>query len=130
MIELDNFTDYKIDKDRLKNAVRLVLKKEKKDNFHICISLVNSEEIKRINKNYRKKNRVTDVLSFEWGDEFGEILISPDQLNRDNFKKEIIKVLIHGTLHLLDYDHENSEEKAKKMEEKEKRYFNEIFKNN
>jgi probable rRNA maturation factor len=43
------------------------------------------------------------------------------------FKKELAKVLIHGILHLLDYDHERSEKAAKEMEEKQEHYLRKIY---
>ena len=100
----------------------------------ITPSLVNSklktiakkEEIKKLNKKFRKKNKPTDVLSFLLNDPncFGEIVICPEVVKEK--KEEIIRVFIHGILHLCGYDHERSEREAKEMEEKQEKYLSNI----
>jgi len=137
MIELNNFTNYQIKERFLKEAVKKVLEKEGKKNFYISIALVNLKEIARINKKYRFKEAPTDVLSFNWeetGDEdSGEIIICPDQVkknsggNKEGFVRELTRVLVHGVLHLLGYDHEKSKKEDRKMKEKEKEYISLIF---
>lgn len=63
----------------------------------------------------------------------GEIIICLSEVKKNakkfnsSFEKELNRVLIHGILHLLRYDHEKSDEEARKMEEKEKYYFSKIF---
>jgi probable rRNA maturation factor len=77
-------------------------------------------------------------LSFEkvssFKEETAEIIICP-QIVRENakesklsLKKELAKILIHGILHVLGYDHEKSTKEADIMAEKEKLYFNKIQK--
>ena len=62
----------------------------------------------------------------------GEIVICLREVKKNakrynlTFEKELSKVLIHGTLHLLGYDHEKNEFKAKKMEEKENYYLSQV----
>jgi len=126
MIELENFTNYEVDKSFLKKIVKSVLKKEGEEEFHMSVNFVDSSEIRKINKEYRKKDEATDVLSFDWQDGFGEILISPDQLDEENFEEETARVLIHGVLHVLGYEH--SKKDGKKMKEKENGYLLEAFK--
>ena len=80
------------------------------------------EEIKKLNYQYRKKNKATDVISF--GEDINEIVICPEEVkkNGSDFNKELKEVVIHGVLHLLGYDHEQSEEEATKMFNKQNKY--------
>lgn len=143
MIEVNNLTDFKIDENLLKKVSKTVLKKELVGKNELSIALVNSDRIKEINYNYRKKEKATDVLSFDsvksipgiLQEEFlGEIIICPEEVRKNSekakvsFQKELIKVLIHGILHLLGFSHEDSEVKAKKMREKEKTYLTRLNK--
>ena len=79
-------------------------------------------EMKKLNRIWRGKNRVTDVLSFELedGEVFGEVLISYEQAARQakdlehSTRDELIFLLVHGVLHVFGYDHEQSKD-AKRM---------------
>lgn len=105
-------------------AVFLIDKDKTKDMKYIFdLSIVNDKTIRRINKNYRKIDKVTDVISFAFNDGqiktelLGEIFIDIYQAKRQNKKewiKEMTLLFIHGILHLLGYDHD-TKEKQKKM---------------
>jgi probable rRNA maturation factor len=131
MIEVNNLTAYSIDKKLFKELAFKVLKKETKGCFEkdLSIAIVAPSRIKELNKRYRKKDRPTDVLSFEDKESWGEIVICPAEVRRNakkfnsNFKKELSRVLIHGVLHLLGYDHEKAKEEEK-MKKKEEYYLN------
>jgi probable rRNA maturation factor len=78
--------------------------------------------MKELSRIYRHKDYATDVLSFFYNEKdfLGEIIICPEKIEKDeDFTKEICRVTIHGTLHLLGYDHENDkeEEGMKKKQE-------------
>ena len=149
MIEINNLTAVRVDEKRLKDISQKVLRGEKtKDEVELSIALVGSARMREIDKRYLGKNRVTDVLSFPafakgYGgqaspfkeiQELGEIVICPIEVKKNakefssTFEKELIKVLIHGILHLLEYNHENSEKEAKKMEKKQNYYFSQALK--
>ncbi|MBL7142232.1 MAG: rRNA maturation RNase YbeY [Candidatus Pacebacteria bacterium] len=125
MIEINNLvssSDYTF----LKKVAKIVLNKKKLD---LSIVLVSPVKIKELNRKYRKKNKVTDVLSFLY-DDSGEIVICLKKV-RENakkfsfpFKTELAKVLIHSVLHLLGYEHEKSKKQAAIMGEKENYYLN------
>jgi probable rRNA maturation factor len=79
------------------------------------VTFVTDEEIRRYNRQYRGKDAVTDVLSFGGGavketGQLGDILISFAQAERQaedgDITLELADLLVHGTLHLLGYDHE------------------------
>ena len=126
MIEINNLTTVSVDEEFLKKIAKEVLEWEKKKE-DLSIALVGQGRIRELNKKYRKKNRVTDVLVFP-GDGLGEIVICLREVKKnakrygETFKKELARVLIHGILHLLGYDHEKSELDAEKMREKEEYY--------
>ena len=96
--------------------------------FSFDILFVNDDEIKEINRDYRKKDRATDVITFalffdsdekfvqDNNIELGEILISLDTAKRQaeeagiELDKEIKTLVTHGILHLLGFDHLTQED--------------------
>ena len=104
--------------------------------INLTILLSNNKNIKKLNKDFRNKNKPTDVLSFPFEKKFnpkkskylGDIVISyefmnkPKILNTMEFKHKVIKTFIHGFLHLLDYDHIKLKDFKKMIKEEEKIY--------
>ncbi|MFC1789701.1 rRNA maturation RNase YbeY, partial [Patescibacteria group bacterium] len=96
----------------------------------ISIAFVGRAEIKRLNKKYRKKDYFTDVLSYIYSRNLGEVVICPQVVDKNakifnnSFKKELVRILTHGILHLFGYDHEKSKKEAEKMIKKEEKYIN------
>jgi probable rRNA maturation factor len=128
MIEVNNLTQFKFDKKRLERIAKNLLNDERKNKIELSVVFVGQKEIQRLNKKYRKKNRPTDVLSFDYKDS-GEIVICP-QIIKENAKKfgesfnqELARIFIHGLLHILGYDHEKMEKEAEIMEKKQENYF-------
>ena len=117
MIEVNNLTTVSADEEFLKKVVEKVLESENK-NKDLSIALVGQGRIRELNKKYRGKNRVTDVLAFP-SNGLGEIVICLREVKKNakrfgsSFEKELATCLIHGILHLLGYDHEKMEEKQK-----------------
>lgn len=82
----------------------------------ISVIFVQEEYIAQLNLEYRQKDEVTDVLSFESGDEIGEVYVCPKYIKNKladqkitgqvPMMEEIIRMIIHGTLHILGYEHE------------------------
>jgi len=132
MIEINNLSRKyrRLDKGFLKKTAEKVLKGEKiKTKKEISIAIVDSLEIKKLNKQYRKKNKPTDVLSFGKIDsDISEIVICPEEVekNGDDFKKEMAEVVIHGMLHLLGHDHEKKKSEAETMFKKQEEYLSKI----
>jgi probable rRNA maturation factor len=129
MIEIINISggDRNVSKDFLKKIAEKVFKLEK-TKLDLSIALVDSSEIRKLNKKYRKKDKATDVLSF--GDDMNQIVICTDEVkkNGEDFKKELTRVVIHGILHLLGYEHEKGGRKEKEMLSKQEEYLLKIFK--
>jgi probable rRNA maturation factor len=69
-------------------------------------------EIKKLNSEFRNKKDVTDVLSFNINEQsiLGEIYICPKyvkkNIEKEKYNEEILRLIVHGTLHLLGQDHE------------------------
>jgi probable rRNA maturation factor len=89
----------------------------------LTLVFLSAQEMKKINYQFRKKNKPTDILSFESSDpnSLGELLLCMDVLkkqakeNNHSLQSEITYMIIHGILHLLGYDHEESKAEEKKM---------------
>ncbi|KKR34712.1 MAG: putative rRNA maturation factor [Candidatus Magasanikbacteria bacterium GW2011_GWA2_40_10] len=105
------------------------------------INIVGEKEIKDLNFRYRKKNKVTDVLSFAWQEDsvvktknLGQIYICYPQIERQakEFKvlveEEFVRMLTHGFLHIIGYNHEKNKD-AKKMFKIQEEVVGEVFKN-
>lgn len=84
-----------------------------------------------LNRQYRGKDKPTDVLSFPLADELqpfllGEVVISVETAARQaqrrghTLREELQTLLVHGILHLLGYDHEVSRNEAIRMQKKER----------
>tara|TARA_Y100000996_G_C22485323_1_gene627957 strand:+ start:72 stop:404 length:333 start_codon:yes stop_codon:yes gene_type:complete len=106
--------------------------------------LSNNKNIKKLNSNFRNKNKATDILSFPFEKKIkvskqiylGDIIISYNFIDRPKaqkikfFKKKLIKIFIHGFLHLLGFDHKKSENYKKMLKEENRIYQSVILKLN
>ena len=103
----------------------------------LTLLLSNNQNIKKLNKKFRKKNKPTDILSFPFEEKFnisknlylGDIIISYEFINIPilitnlEFKEKLVKIFIHGFLHLLNHDHVKLKD-YKKMIKEELKIFN------
>ena len=129
-----------------KQVCSLFPKKYKFSNKKISLTLLlsNNKCIKKLNKEFRNKNKSTDILSFPFSKKIklskktyiGDIIISfnfmnkPKSQNIKNFKEKIIKTFIHGFLHLLGFDHIKNSDYKKMIREEDKIYKSVISKIN
>ena len=139
----NNQNKIRIDKRKIRRTIMLLLKSVNCADKEISLSFVNDEIIQQLNNQYLNKDKPTNVLSFSLQEgEFnninpnvlGDIVISVDTAARDAskskllFEQEIVFLIIHGILHLLGYNHENTtKEETKKMQIKEKELFNIVY---
>ena len=112
----------KYNQEDYSNVINKVLKTAENKlqirNKAINIILINNDEIKELNETYRQKDEITDVLTFPDGylNNLGDIFISipkcEEQANEleHSFNRELGFLVVHGFLHSLGYDHQNSEE--------------------
>ena len=110
----------------------------------LTLLLSNNRCIKKLNKNFRNKNKSTDILSFPFDKKtliskktyIGDIIISYNFMNKprlqniQSFKKKVIKTFIHGYLHLLGFDHVKDKDYRIMFDEEEKIYKSVISKIN
>ena len=140
MIKVNVFSEEKAWSKRLKNTdlffkkiCKAFPKKYQFSNKKISLSLLlsNNKNIKKLNKVFRRKNKSTDILSFPIDKKInisnntylGDIIISYDYLDKPKsqdsklFKEKVIKIFIHGLLHLLGFDHKKNENYLKMLKE-------------
>lgn len=122
--------------EEIKKVVEFALKYQKINNSVFNIIIVDEKKIKELNKNYRNKDSITDVISFALEDDetfiktdfrvLGDIYIclkrAKDQANEygHSFLRELSFLTIHGLLHLLGYDHMEEEEEKVMFELQER----------
>ena len=106
--------------------------------------LSNNRNIKKLNKNFRNKNKSTDILSFPFSKRLeiskqsyvGDIIISYNFIDKPKsqpskiFREKLIKTFIHGFLHLIGFDHVKNKDYLKMLKEEERIYQSVISKLN
>ena len=140
MINVNVFSEEKAWSKRLKNKdiffkkiCKAFPKKYKFFNKKVTLTLLlsNNQNIKKLNKVFRKKNKSTDILSFPLDKKIkiskntylGDIIISynyldkPRSQNLKSFKEKVTKLFIHGFLHLLGFDHKKNKDYSKMLKE-------------
>ena len=140
MINVNVFSEEKAWSKRLKNKdiffkkiCKAFPKKYKFLNKNVTFTLLlsNNKNIKKLNKVFRKKNKSTDILSFPLDKKIkiskntylGDIIISYNYLDKPRsqdlklFKEKVIKIFIHGFLHLLGFDHKKNRDYSKMLKE-------------
>jgi probable rRNA maturation factor len=123
----------------IRKCCHAVLESEKiDDDAEVSVTLVNNEEIHKLNRDFRNIDRSTDVLSFPLGENgvydvnpetgailLGDIVISLEtalkqsQIYGHSLEREVGFLTVHSMLHLLGYDHEESSLAERMMREKE-----------
>lgn len=129
----------------IKQVIQTCFKEEKMEESKLCIevTLTNNENIQKINNEYRKIDKATDVLSFPMfekeelkeklqnkdfihEDILGDIIISIPKVEEQaktyehSFERELSYMVVHGFYHLMGYDHIQEEDK-KQMRPKEEK---------
>ncbi len=132
----------KIDVNRLRTDAQIVLDALDYSDFDLGIWLCSDSTIRQYNKDYRHKDKATDVLSFPFHIELkpgqrikviseedknlGDLLIAPNYVFHDalrwghTFEQRMKVLLVHGICHVLGYDHE-TEAEYKVMNKEEKK---------
>ncbi len=99
-------------------ARKLLVEEGHPENVNIVIC--SDRMVRELNAAYRNLDKVTDVLSFEWHEDYllGEIYIARDQVKRqapkfgNSFYTELKRMIVHGLLHLSGYDHHTASERS------------------
>jgi probable rRNA maturation factor len=134
----------RVDRKAVSDLARATLEAIGRAGASLTVAFVRDRKIKDLNRDYRGKDRATDVLSFpadeadsangESGSaiadtmEFmGDIIISTDAALRQaeeashSFEREVSELVIHGALHLCHYDHEADHGEMNRLERKLRR---------
>ena len=147
-IEYLDIEENKEQEDIIEKVVKKCFEIENLENskLYISITLTTPSNIQKINKEYRKIDKPTDVLSFpmfekeeldekiekqdfEYEDILGDIIISIEQVKIQadeyghSFERELAYMLVHGFYHLMGYDHMEEADKVL-MREKEENILN------
>ena len=119
---------------RLARSARRLLRALRLERAELSVLLVSDREMRRLNHHWRGRDRPTDVLAFAQSEGpaaapdglLGDVVISVDAARRqaaergETLGREADRLLIHGLLHLLGYDHERSAAEARRMQRRER----------
>ncbi len=116
--------------------MRMILRLLDEADVEVGLGLVGDTRMRRLNRTYRRQDRTTDVLAFAYRDArtgdallLGDVVISVPMARRQaralnhSLDEEVLRLLIHGMLHLVGYDHERSRRQALRMRRKETELF-------
>jgi len=128
-----------VDRAWLRRTAEDVLSAARADGAELSLVLVSDRRMRALNRRYRNKDQPTDVLAFplqeKWGQAtfrtlspflLGDVVISIPTARRQaaefghGLREELRRLLVHGVLHLLGYDHERGPRDAALMARKEK----------
>lgn len=141
--------DFEIPEEIIKDfekSTEVILEMENiREDVEVSVSFVNEDEIKKLNRDYRDKDKITDVLSFPTEMDYhiegvplilGDVVICSKRAKEQSeefghsFQRELVYLYVHSMFHLLGYDHLVEDEKLL-MRQKEKEALKRIgiFKN-
>lgn len=136
-IEIQNDAGYPVHEARLEEAARTVLADHPLAGDHaLTVVITDDDEVKALNQQYRGVDAPTDVLSFPAGKPpiqiegepvyLGDLVIAfpyaAAQAEREGHALDdsLALLVVHGTLHLLGYDHDNQSSRARMWSAQEK----------
>lgn len=123
---------------RLRRLVQVLMKQLGEPSSELGLCLIGDRRMRRLNREFRGKDRTTDVLAFAMRDSrtphasrltariLGDVVISVPTAMRQaregqrSLEEELTTLLIHGLLHLCGYDHERSKAEARRMQRRER----------
>ncbi len=145
----DRQRTYPLDVAQVRTWTTQILTMQRCEPLEVSLLFVNDQAIRRLNRDYRHKDRPTNVLAFAMRDgadarhsapeplgdpeHLGDVVISLATTAREAAEygrrtdEHLLILLIHGLLHLLGYDHERSDAEQRRMERRERRLFRAIW---
>ena len=116
VIDRENYLERGREKALVVLTKRILRYMDLPERSQVCLSFVSDEDMRELNRRYRKIDRTTDVLSFAQRDIggvgiLGDVVISYDTAVRNSqrfsvtVEGEIRRLVVHGILHLLGFDH-------------------------
>lgn len=134
LVQIDNKQgNHKISKKKLRQTAKVILNALDYPDAELSILIVDDQQIAQLNHQYLNREGPTNVIAFcmrqgQFSDItptlLGDVVISADTAHREaqsagiSMQDRFDQLLIHGTLHLLGYDHENTKAEARRMEKK------------
>lgn len=106
-----------ISRERVADVARAVLRSERASHVMLSITFVTTGAIRSMNRVHLRRNRPTDVIAFGFraangrSPIVGDVYIAPDvarasaRANQLPVREELVRLVVHGTLHVLGYDH-------------------------
>ena len=119
------------DPETLQKVLTIFLQQLFPGEHSVSLYLTDDMEMRELNREFRERDQTTDVLSWSyWEDDpdakcLGDLAVSLEQVTRQAqengwpVETELARMLVHGCAHLAGWDHERSEEEARKMLELE-----------
>ncbi len=117
-------------KQKIRQWIKKVVENEGKELGELNIIIAKDKELLELNKIYLSRKYLTDVITFEYNQQkkiSGDIYLSVERVRENALKfneqvdREILRVIIHGILHMIGYGDKKNEEQTK-MREKEDEY--------
>jgi probable rRNA maturation factor len=114
---------------QIRSWVRAALDVDGRRGGQITVRFVDADEGSALNRDYRSKDYATNVLSFPYGLEpvvYGDLVVCAEvvaheaSLQNKALDAHFAHLIVHGILHLQGYDHEESEQEALRMEDRER----------
>jgi probable rRNA maturation factor len=114
-----------LSRDRVGRIVRAVLRSEGVRSAMLSVTFVTSRDMRTLNRKHLRRDSTTDVIAFGLGRAgksapiLGDVYIAPDVARasaRDNgvtLREELARLIVHGTLHVLGYDHPDSDARTR-----------------
>jgi probable rRNA maturation factor len=114
-----------ISRDRVAEIVRSVVASERAGDAMLSVTFVTNRGIRSLNRTHLRRNGVTDVIAFGFrraarkAPIVGDVYIAPDaarasaRANGVTVREEIVRLIVHGTLHVLGYDHPETDARTR-----------------
>lgn len=99
----------------------------------VAVVAISEQKSRELNRSYRKKDTATNVLSFRYGPDEGEILVCPTVIRREakeqghSYDYQMTRMILHGMIHLAKLHHERRGDHIKRFERIEKRILDQLF---
>lgn len=129
-----NEQEVPVDHERLAAlAAHVLTSEDADDSAELSVLFVTPDHMRRLNSHFAGENHVTDVLAFPMMEEdddegpaiLGDVVVCPAVAQENaakighSLEEEVALLVVHGTLHLMGYDHQGSEDKAE-MDKRQK----------
>ena len=138
-VQIDNRQDnHRISKKKIRQTAMAVLSALDYPDAELSILIVDDQQIAQLNQDYRNRRGPTNVIAFPMRegkfteiapDLLGDVVISVETAHQEGQRADLSmeerfdQLLIHGILHLLGYDHENTKSEGHRMEKKTQELF-------